>query len=169
VNEYDEKPVSGKGSIRPGEEALRALYKEQIYRLGGSDFTPSADCVKSTQKALIVLPLSEADPNSPQGLMLDRLLGAVGMDRSGCRLVDAESGGTYRQWAAETLFDVLLAFGGSGPDLGLQVLHRPCQIVRFQERMLIFCPALTELASDPAAKKVLWTSLQQAFGKSAAS
>ncbi len=167
VNEYSKEPGSGKNSIRPGGEALRALYKEQLYRLGGSDFEPSADSVKSTQKALIVLPLSEADPNSAEGQMLDRMLGAVGMDRSGCRLVDSWSGGSYRQLAIETLFDVLLAFGVSGPDLGIHVLTRPCQIIRFQERMLIFCPALKELAADPAAKKVLWGSLQTAFGAGA--
>lgn len=164
VNEYGNKPGSGKDSIRPGGEALRALYKEHVYRLGGSDFEPSADSVKSTQKALIVLPLSEADPNSAEGQMLDRMLGAVGLDRSGCRLVDSLSGINYRQLASETLFEVLLAFGQSGADLGIHLQTRPCQIVRFQDRMLIFCPALKELAADPAAKKVLWGSLQQAFG-----
>ncbi len=122
-----------------------------------------SDTVKSTQKALIVVAITEADPKSAEGQMLDRMLSAVGLDRSGCRMVEGQSGLLYRRLESETTFELLLAFGYRAEDLGLQILFRQCERVQFRGRNLIFCPSLAELAQNQLAKKTLWESLKSVF------
>ncbi len=149
--------------IKPESGSLSYLYTERIYRLIQSTTEDHSVGVKSTQKVLIVLPLAQADPKSTEGIMLDKMLSAVNLDRSGCRLVEAKAEYSYQRMEAETAFEVLLSFGPTPADFGLQIEANPCSIVNYREHKLIFCPDLTSLASDVKSKKVLWESLKAAF------
>jgi hypothetical protein len=150
-------------AVTPAPSALLLLYKEKLYKLTEGEQIPFQPGVKSTQKAVIVLPAGDAEPGSPSGQLLDKMLAAVGLDRSGCRLVDLQPGLSFSRLRRETDFPVLMAFGARPADLNLHFQARSCSAVLFRNSRLIFCPALNQLESDTAAKKRLWEAMKASF------
>ena len=143
-----------------GEEAWNYLFNERLYQAADWQIQEPLDSVKSTQKVLIVLSREEAEPSSESGQMLDKMLAAIDLDRSGCRLIDAATSMSYRQLAAESDFELLLVFGFTPADFQLHVLYKPCQQLLFQGHSLIFCPPLSHMLKDSASKRVLWDALR---------
>jgi DNA polymerase III psi subunit len=150
----------------PEPPALLLLYKEKLYQLNEGEQIPLMPGVKSTQKALIVLPAGDAEPGSASGQLLDKMLAAVGLDRSGCRMVDLRPGLSFRHLQRETDFPVLMAFGAQPAELDLHLQVHSCSSVAFRNCRLIFCPALGDLQNDTAAKKRLWEAMKASFPSS---
>ncbi|MDQ7948578.1 MAG: hypothetical protein REI78_11140 [Pedobacter sp.] len=117
---------------------------------------------KNQKRILILVNDAQYKVSSPQGTeLLRKLVKAIELSNNDFALVNYAAYPDADFQAFKEFFDceLLLAFGVSAPQLGLQeaLLHKLTQLNQIR---MIFTHNLHDLDSDVNSKKILWSTLQ---------
>ena len=144
--------------------ALRLVYADRLLRVDLIDegiAIPDTGLTVSVSLETLVL----EDRSITTAISLGRILQACGLERSACLLLEDPPGGAFADWQRRFDFPLLVAFGRRPEHLGLQLRPGRDGRARLRGVEFVFGPSLDRLAADPAAKKALWTALQDALAK----
>ena len=97
-------------------------------------------------------------------VLLAKIFKAVGKDsKEDVLCINDSNVVAYKDLIAQHDVEKILVFGMQPKTIGLHLKCSIYQIIRFQEREIIFAHSLAEIASDLNKKKQFWSQLQVLF------
>ncbi len=115
---------------------------------------------------LLFLLCRESEEDHPEeSEMLIRMIQAVGRDPEQMAFVAAmkEDLPPYKRLKKDFSFAYMIAFGLQPSDLGLNIEVKENEIVRMEERAILFTTGYKELEGKQESKAALWRSMQVLF------